>query len=52
MKSGSISNVKAYTGYYSSSSGQDYTFAIIVNNYSCSDGAVIKKLYSVLDKMR
>ena len=52
MKSGSINSVKAYTGYYTSAAGMEYTFAIIVNNYSCSDGAVIKKLYNVLDKMK
>ena len=52
MKSGSIGGVKSYTGFNTSSSGQEYVFAIIVNNYNCGDGAMVQKLFKVLDKLK
>lgn len=51
MKSGSIGGVKSFAGYISSA-GKEYCFSIIVNNYSGSDGAMIQKLYRVLDKLK
>lgn len=52
MKSGSISDVVAYTGYQTSSSGTPLVFSIIVNNYSGSGSSVRQKLFSVLDVLK
>lgn len=52
MKSGSIGGARAFTGYIVSKSGQQYTFAIIVNNYNGSSSAVVKKIYKVLDELK
>ncbi len=52
MKSGSINGVRAYTGYVSSKSGRNYTFAIIVNNYSGSSSAINEKLFKTLNELK
>ncbi len=52
MKSGSINGVRAYTGYVSSKSGRNYTFAIIVNNYNGSSATVNEKLYKTLNELK
>jgi D-alanyl-D-alanine carboxypeptidase/D-alanyl-D-alanine-endopeptidase (penicillin-binding protein 4) len=36
-KSGYISRVRAYTGYVDSKSGKPYCFAMMANNYTCSN---------------
>lgn len=51
MKSGSIGGVRSFAGYISSGT-KNYSFAIIVNNYSCGDGAMVQKLYKMLDKLK
>jgi D-alanyl-D-alanine carboxypeptidase (penicillin-binding protein 4) len=43
MKSGTIGNVKAFCGYHKSKAGQEYIFAIIVNNYNGSSSAIVQK---------
>ncbi len=48
MKSGSISGVRAYTGYIQSS-GKTYTFAFLVNNFDGSPAAIMQKMFSVLN---
>ena len=52
MKSGSINGVRGYTGYVSSKSGRNYTFAIIVNNYNGSSAAVSEKLFKTLNELK
>lgn len=52
MKSGSIGGARAFTGYQTSKSGQQYTFAIIVNNYNGSSSAIVRKIYKVLDELK
>jgi D-alanyl-D-alanine carboxypeptidase/D-alanyl-D-alanine-endopeptidase (penicillin-binding protein 4) len=52
MKSGSISDVIAYTGYQTSSSGVPLVFSFIVNNYSGSSSALRQKLFKVLDVLK
>lgn len=52
MKSGSIGGARAFTGYSKSSSGEEYVFSIIVNNYNGSGSAMVKKLYKLLDNLK
>lgn len=52
MKSGTIGGAKAFAGYVTSKSGTEYTFAIISNNFSGSAGAVVQKMYKVLNVLK
>jgi serine-type D-Ala-D-Ala carboxypeptidase/endopeptidase (penicillin-binding protein 4) len=52
MKSGSISGVRGYTGYIKSSSGGEYIFAFLVNNFDGSSSAIMQKMFTVLDVMK
>jgi len=52
MKSGSISDVKGYCGYYSSGDGTQYIFSFLVNNYSGSSSALVSKMFKVLDVLK
>jgi D-alanyl-D-alanine carboxypeptidase/D-alanyl-D-alanine-endopeptidase (penicillin-binding protein 4) len=51
MKSGSISGVRAYTGYISSG-GRTYTFAFMVNNFSGSSSAIMQKMFALLNQLK
>ena len=52
IKSGTIGGSKAFAGYHTSSGGKEYVFAIIVNNFDGSSGAMVKKMYKVLDVLK
>jgi serine-type D-Ala-D-Ala carboxypeptidase/endopeptidase (penicillin-binding protein 4) len=52
MKDGYISGVRSYTGYVKSKSGNDYTFAFIVNNFDGSPAKVREKIWKVLDVLK
>ncbi|MFD2512285.1 D-alanyl-D-alanine carboxypeptidase/D-alanyl-D-alanine-endopeptidase [Pontibacter locisalis] len=52
MKSGTIQGAKGYTGYHKSKDGKEYTFSFLVNNYNGSAGAIVKKMYKVLDELK
>lgn len=52
MKSGSINGARAYAGYHQSASGREYIFAIIVNNYSGTGGAISRKMFEVLNVLK
>lgn len=52
MKSGTIGGSKAFAGYVTSRNGTEYTFAIISNNFSGSAGAVVQKMYKVLNVLK
>ena len=52
MKSGTIDGVKAFTGYIKSKSGNNYTFAFIVNNYDEREGSISGKIYEVLNTLK
>lgn len=43
-KSGTISNVRSYTGYFQAKNGRDYAFTIIVNNFDGSGGRMRQKM--------
>ena len=52
MKSGSIGGARSFTGYSKSKNGNEYTFAIIVNNYDGNAGELVRKMYAVLDNLK
>jgi len=52
MKSGTIKNVKGFAGYYTSANGKTYIFSFLVNNYSGSASALVRKMYLVLDGLK
>lgn len=52
MKSGTITNVKGFTGYHTGSTGKTYIFSFLVNNYNGSATALVRKMYKVLDALK
>lgn len=52
MKSGSIGGVISYTGFIKSKTGEEYTFAFIVNNYDGSASEVRRKMWRLLDALK
>jgi serine-type D-Ala-D-Ala carboxypeptidase/endopeptidase (penicillin-binding protein 4) len=52
MKSGSIGGARSFAGYHTSKNGNEYIFAIIVNNYDGSSTAMVRKMYQVLDILK
>ena len=52
MKSGSIGGVVSYTGYIKSKTGNEYTFAFIINNFTGSADEVRKKMLALLDRLK
>nr|WP_121270808.1 D-alanyl-D-alanine carboxypeptidase/D-alanyl-D-alanine-endopeptidase [Pedobacter schmidteae] len=50
IKSGTINNVSAFAGYYTSTAGNKYIIVINVNNYSGS--GINRKLFAVLDALK
>ncbi len=50
-KSGTMKRVKSYAGYVSTTSGKKLAFALIVNNYNCSNNAIMKKMESLMNAM-
>lgn len=50
IKSGTINNVSAFAGYYTSAAGNKYIIVINVNNYSGS--GINRKLFTVLDALK
>lgn len=52
MKSGTISDVKGFCGYQTSSDETEYIFSFLINNYSGSSSALVNKMYKVLDVLK
>ncbi|MEO7263744.1 MAG: D-alanyl-D-alanine carboxypeptidase/D-alanyl-D-alanine-endopeptidase [Ferruginibacter sp.] len=52
MKDGYINGVRSYTGYVKSSSGTEYSFSFIVNNFDGSPGTVREKMWRLLDILK
>lgn len=51
-KSGSMTRVRCYAGYLTTLSGRELSFAIMLNNFSCSQTDAIKKIEEVLVGLR
>ncbi|HRP56578.1 D-alanyl-D-alanine carboxypeptidase/D-alanyl-D-alanine-endopeptidase [Agriterribacter sp.] len=52
MKSGTIRNVKGFTGYHTSGDGRTYIFSFLVNNYNGAASALVRKMYTVLNVLK
>ena len=52
MKSGYISGVRSYAGYIKSKTGEEYSFAFIINNFDGSAASVREKMWQVLDLLK
>jgi serine-type D-Ala-D-Ala carboxypeptidase/endopeptidase (penicillin-binding protein 4) len=52
MKSGTITNVKGFTGYHTAKDGTAYIYSFLVNNYNGSSSAMVQKMYRVLDILK
>jgi len=52
MKSGSIGGARSFAGYHTSTSGKQYVFAIILNNYDGPSNGIVQKIYKVLDLLK
>ena len=50
-KSGTLSNVKAYSGYVQSINGKNLAFAVIANNFNCSKSQIVKKMELIFNAM-
>jgi D-alanyl-D-alanine carboxypeptidase/D-alanyl-D-alanine-endopeptidase (penicillin-binding protein 4) len=47
-KTGNMEKIKSYAGYVKNAGGKDLAFAIIVNNYSCSNAILKQKLEKLM----
>ncbi len=52
MKSGSIGGARSFAGYITGRNGNEYTFAILVNNYDGSATEMVSKMYRLLDILK
>lgn len=52
MKSGSIGGARSYTGYIKSAAGNEYCFAVIINNYDGSSSEIVRKIWKLLDMLK
>ncbi len=50
-KSGTMSRIKSYAGYVETKSGKELAFSIIVNNYNCSNNALIARIEKLMNAM-
>ena len=50
-KSGTMKRIKSYAGYVETKSGKKLCFAIIVNNYNCSNEATLNRIEKVMNAM-
>lgn len=47
-KSGTLGKVRAYTGYFTGANDRDYSFAILVSDYTSSGGAMRRRMDGLL----
>ena len=52
MKSGTISDVIAYSGYHTSASGTPMVFSFMINNYNGSSSGIRQKMFRVLNTLK
>jgi len=51
-KSGSMTRVRCYAGYLTTDNGRQLSYTVMLNNFSCSQNEVIKKIEEVLVELR
>lgn len=47
-KSGTMNRIKSYAGYVQGKSGNWYSFAIILNNYNCSNASAVDSIEKIM----
>ncbi|QBQ42978.1 D-alanyl-D-alanine carboxypeptidase/D-alanyl-D-alanine-endopeptidase [Sphingobacterium psychroaquaticum] len=52
MKSGTIGGVLGYTGYQKHKSGQEFTFSLLVNNYTGGSSNMRQAMFTLLDILK
>ncbi|MGZ8557741.1 MAG: D-alanyl-D-alanine carboxypeptidase/D-alanyl-D-alanine endopeptidase [Chitinophagaceae bacterium] len=52
MKSGTIKDVKGFSGYHKAKDGTEYIFSFLVNNYYGSASGLVNKMYKLLDVLK
>jgi serine-type D-Ala-D-Ala carboxypeptidase/endopeptidase (penicillin-binding protein 4) len=52
IKSGTIKDVKGFCGYHTAKDGKSYIFSFLVNNYNGPSGALVNKMYTVLNVLK
>jgi serine-type D-Ala-D-Ala carboxypeptidase/endopeptidase (penicillin-binding protein 4) len=52
LKSGTIADVKGFSGYHTAKNGRKYIVSFLVNNYNGSASKVVEKMYKVLDELK
>jgi len=52
MKSGTIGDVKGFTGYQKAADGKEYIFSFLINNYNGPSSALVAKMYKLLDLLK
>ncbi|MFD2593740.1 D-alanyl-D-alanine carboxypeptidase/D-alanyl-D-alanine endopeptidase [Sphingobacterium griseoflavum] len=52
MKSGTIGGTLGYTGYHTNTAGQQFTFSLLVNNYTGSTTAMRQDMFKLLDNLK
>ncbi|TNE55754.1 MAG: D-alanyl-D-alanine carboxypeptidase/D-alanyl-D-alanine-endopeptidase [Bacteroidetes bacterium] len=50
-KSGTMNRIKSYSGYVNSANNRKLAFAILVNNHTCSNWQLVKKMEHVFNTM-
>jgi serine-type D-Ala-D-Ala carboxypeptidase/endopeptidase (penicillin-binding protein 4) len=50
-KSGSMTRVRSYSGFVTRANGKQWSFSIIVNNYTCSSSDIKLKLQELMLSM-
>ena len=48
MKSGSMGAIRAYSGYITNAKGNQYCFAVIANDYDCTEAQIKAKLEKII----
>lgn len=51
VKSGSMTRVRCYAGYLETRSGKTLAFTVMLNNFSCSQSAAIRKIGELLSSL-
>jgi len=51
-KSGSMTRVRCYAGYLNTNSGRQFSFAVMLNNFSCSQKEATRKIEELLVELR
>jgi len=51
-KSGSMTRIRCYAGYLTTESGRQLSFAVMLNNFSCTMGEATRKIEELLTELR